>query len=602
MVKGSKMNRSMRGAARLLVLILAIAFAAGPLLGNVRSGAAEESTPSSESALTEENGMGDPTETPATIDETETPSATETNVPTETPTIEATESPTATETETVQPSETASPTATESAAPVNTATATPTPTKTPEVQPAGLSPVLTLSNSVGVVGQTITLNFSNWQPGTRGVLLDRVKIGEVIIATNGSGSFSYVIPTIKGGAHIFGALSNGVRVEKTFIVKPSMTVTPASISAGKVLQVSVKGFAAGETVKFRLYDTATSSSYKQLGTFVVNSTGVGTASFTIPSNATVGAHKIAAVGGTYSAVGQITVLAAPSISISGSPAQIGGVITITLKNFQPGSRGIVIDGVVVGQIYVNSNRQGSGTYEVPVIKGGSHEVKAKSDGVWYYKNFTVKPSIYLGAYAAYPGGTLTFYVEGFGARETVKFRLYNSTTSSSYSTLGTFQVGNDGTTTRTVTIPYGAALTDRKIAVVGATYSAISYITINPDDTYLDVRITVDDGVACSYSYYCSENVTICLVGAAAAYVGDFYLNTVNPSTGNDSLVAYSDWEDEYFLISDFFSASQPCRVFTLWATTTHYGSASLVIWVDNFLDPSTWPYYYSPTVTFLPS
>jgi hypothetical protein len=611
------MKRIGRYAAVWMVALLTIASAIGPLAdGAAAQGSAgvnrlravssnQEETVTPEASETVEETTTESEE--ATATETETPPPTETVEPTATdtaePTTTETTEPTATETETPAETPTAETTATETAeatvtetvaatkTPTQTPTATPTktPTKAP-IKSAAATPTIAISGSPAKNGDTITITYTNWQTGSRVVYLDRVNIGSINVGSNKKATFTYTVQGLAGGSHEISTYSDGVRIKKTFTVKGSFTVSPTSVKAGGSLTFSAKGFQSSETVKVRFYDSASSSTYKVLGSFKVGTNGAGSKAFAIPTNATTGAHKVAVVGSVYSPTGTVTVIGQPTITISGSPAKVGDTITITFTNWQIGTRNVYLDRVYVGEMTVGSSRSFVGELDILATAGGTHEISAYSDGVRIKKTFTVKSSVTLNLSTVTAGKKLSFTAWGFKPGETVKARLYASTTSSTYKVLGSFTIGSNGSATKSFTIPAGEAAGLRKVAVVGGT-SGIGSVTIraNPDA----IKVTYStDFVSCSVYLVCYEEITFCLEGAPSAYVNRYMaVYSSNP------YVAIGDTDYDILPITDNFSASDQCEQYKLYSMG-HVGATTFVVVLDVYYsDPL---YFYTDPIYYI--
>jgi len=253
----------------------------------------------------------------STATNTASPSSTATtqlsSTPMSTATATATSSPIATPTRPRTPTSTAtaSPTRTPPPIPTSTATKTPTRTATPTRTPSATgtpaktatpvaSPKCSVTPNGGRVGSKLAISCSGFLTGeTVGVYWDTT--GSTALAqksaSGGDITFSVAIPNTSGGSHkaIVRGDSSQKRVTLNLTVNPRIALSPTSGNPRTRLTVNLTGFKAGEIVTVRWYVTSkTTSTIRR--SITVSSKGSAGFSFSVPSTATIGKHKVEAAG------------------------------------------------------------------------------------------------------------------------------------------------------------------------------------------------------------------------------------------------------------------------------------------------------------------
>ncbi|MEJ7838901.1 MAG: discoidin domain-containing protein [Thermomicrobiales bacterium] len=300
------------------------------------------------------------------------------------------------------------------------------------------APALNLSQTLGGAGITVTASGTGFASGeTVQLRWDSPSTTPFAgVVANASGSFStqFMIPDAQRGLHTVYArgVSSSTQVTAEYEVRPTLARTPTQGSPGTRVQVTVRGFAASETVD--LY-WKTSGGIR-LGSVITNANGTGTVTISIP-NSGPGWTDYVGVGRTSraSAYGAINVLTRIYISpSSASPGQTakadaGGLppstaVTVSF-NTVSGSGGTVvcsgttsIDGIVRCQLVV------------PQVGAGSYPITIRAGSVSVTGNLLVTgpPAIALTPNDRAPGITVTVNAGGFQPGENVTFRWDNGAT------------------------------------------------------------------------------------------------------------------------------------------------------------------------------
>jgi hypothetical protein len=122
-------------------------------------------------------------------------------------------------------------------------------------------------------------------------------LATITTSSKGGGVASIKVPNATGGTHIVIAkgAKSGAQVKVKVTVKPSVSISPKSGSPGTRVTVTIRGFKAGESIDVRWYVTSSETTVvkRQL---IAKKDGSATTTFTVPSSAKSGSHRVEAVG------------------------------------------------------------------------------------------------------------------------------------------------------------------------------------------------------------------------------------------------------------------------------------------------------------------
>ena len=210
----------------------------------------------------------------------------------------------------------------------------------------------------------------------------------------------------------------------TFVVNPTVTVSPTSGPPGNSVTVTGSGFGAGETGITITFDGNPVASG-----ISANSLGNWSGTFTVPASPS-GSHSVSAYGSITLAgsLPGVTFVVNPTIAISPASGPPGSSVTVTGSGFGAGETGITItfDGnPVASGISANSLGNWSGTFTVPASALGSHSVRANGSITQASSlsgtNFGVTPGISLNPASGYVGSTVQISGSGFAANSPLTF-------------------------------------------------------------------------------------------------------------------------------------------------------------------------------------
>jgi len=250
---------------------------------------------------------------------------------------------------------------------------------------------IVLGTKKGPVDSRVTVygyGFDNQEGGIR-IIYDGNTVASGIQA-NRSGTWQYTlaIPLSSRGSHPVSASGPTTTAQevgnKVFEVTPSISVNPDSGWVGRIINVSGRGFAPGESGIAVIYDGTTVKSG-----IMADIAGSWQASFSVPPSGR-GAHKLDARGNFTGQddVPEVSFTVAPGLRVEqasgklGEMIHVGEMLLVTGIGFQANETGISVtfDGTrVVEGLTADANGSWSASFTVPAASQGEHAVKASGD-------------------------------------------------------------------------------------------------------------------------------------------------------------------------------------------------------------------------------
>lgn len=166
----------------------------------------------------------------------------------------------------------------------------------------------------GIVGSSIGFRIFRFpQDPNVGVFFDGTKIGSVATDEHGIGSGSFIVPAAPLGPHTVRFFRFGRNATATFTIKPRIKVIPSSnLTRGQTVNVSLRGYAAHETVRIRWKNGST---FQQITQVTTSSTGSANVSIRVPSFAAIGTNSVRGDGSVgHAQTNAVTVVATSSQS------------------------------------------------------------------------------------------------------------------------------------------------------------------------------------------------------------------------------------------------------------------------------------------------
>ena len=384
-------------------------------------------------------------------------------------------------------------------------------------------PSITLSPTSGTPGSTVTVTGSSFSPNSSiDILFDGEKMRTVIVSSSGSFTTTFTIPTSKapGDYNVIATDYAGNTAPATFTVTTlaEITLSPTGGQAGTTVAVSGTKFAANTriTIKFDSNTVTTNPS-----TITSSSSGSFSATFTVPSSASLGSHTITVTDGTNTVSATFNVGAA--ITLSPTSGAAGTTITVLGSGFGA-NRQITIkfdsNTVTTNPSTITTSSSGtfSASFAIPAgTTTGSHTVSATEGTKTASATFTVSltPTITLSPNSGAPSITVTITGTGFTANSAITVKFDSTTLATTPASVTT---SSTGAFSATITIPNNATTGSHTISATdasGKTGSAAFNIT-----TSGTITLSPTGGIAGSTatisgsSFSSSSTVTIKFDGA----------------------------------------------------------------------------------------
>lgn len=243
-------------------------------------------------------------------------------------------------------------------------------------------PSITISPESGTVGTTVSVTGKGFasSEATIAVTYDATSIKTDITAgSNGSWTATFTVPSSARGSHTIdasGASTSATSVsDKTFTVKPSISINPLNGGVGTTVTVTGSGFAASEAAINVTYDAKSVKSG-----IVADSNGAWSTALAIPKSSS-GSHIVDAYGTTtvLTDVPDITFAVASGVSMDKNSASVGDTITITGSGFGQYESNIFVtlDGIDKGSSTTADDGGGwTISLVVPAAVNGTHTISA----------------------------------------------------------------------------------------------------------------------------------------------------------------------------------------------------------------------------------
>lgn len=155
-------------------------------------------------------------------------------------------------------------------------------------------PTITLSATTGSPNSRLAISLSGFDPGNATLTLGPYSLAMVAVAESGIGSVTLRVPTRPQGTYDIVA-TNGIQTASaSFTIRPVVTASPSLTSMGATITVTVRGFAAYESVRIRIEND--DSSYTTLATVTTSVNGRASQTVTLPATAGPGKHVLRADG------------------------------------------------------------------------------------------------------------------------------------------------------------------------------------------------------------------------------------------------------------------------------------------------------------------
>jgi hypothetical protein len=152
-----------------------------------------------------------------------------------------------------------------------------------------------LSSSRGTVNSTVSFSLSNFSPNATVTVTWRRPggssqvIGSATVTNAGTGAGTVAVPATTGGINTV-SFSDGVKSATTqFEVVPRIKVIPGVVSPGETIDVSLRGYAKGESVRIRWL---INGKWVTVAVATTSNTGSANIEVTVPDRAASGPNSV----------------------------------------------------------------------------------------------------------------------------------------------------------------------------------------------------------------------------------------------------------------------------------------------------------------------
>lgn len=163
-----------------------------------------------------------------------------------------------------------------------------------------------LSSTRAIVNSVISYTVSNLSPNERLYITwyrpggSTVAIEAYGVDNNGNGGATFRVPATTAGINKVKFYSTNYigqtrSVTVSFEVVPRILITPASTTRGSIVNVSLRGYSKGESVRIRW---KINGSWVVVATVTASNTGSANVSVKVPANAAIGANSVRGDGTT----------------------------------------------------------------------------------------------------------------------------------------------------------------------------------------------------------------------------------------------------------------------------------------------------------------
>ena len=187
-----------------------------------------------------------------------------------------------------------------------------------------------LQNKQAIVGSSVPFTLLHFPSDPNvGIYFDGAKIGSVATDSLGNAINRFTVPAAPMGNHIVRFYRFGRNATTTFTIKPRIKVIPNTTARGHTVDVSLRGYAAHETVRIRWKK---GSAYVDIARVTTSSTGSANIDVHVPSFAPIGTNSIRGDGSVGHAQSNAVTVLATSSTKSAAKASPTSTKTATPKS------------------------------------------------------------------------------------------------------------------------------------------------------------------------------------------------------------------------------------------------------------------------------
>lgn len=194
------------------------------------------------------------------------------------------------------------------------------------------TPTARLSVTSGNIGSNVTVSYKGFTKNRAlKIKWDGQTVATATSSAAGDGGTVITVPNGVKGSHkilvVMGDLSAGA----TYSIRSQLRLSPTTVTVNQRLSVSLRGYAANESVKLTI-DNGTTA----IVTVKVSSSGNAATTITVPA-ATGGSHKLYGKGNAQSS-DSASFRVSPSITLIPASGGVGANIRVHLRGYKSGER------------------------------------------------------------------------------------------------------------------------------------------------------------------------------------------------------------------------------------------------------------------------
>ena len=298
-------------------------------------------------------------------------------------------------------------------------------------------PSMAVSPVSGTVGTTVTISGTGFNAGrTVNVRFDNVQVATSSVSNVGKVSTTLTVPETRTGSHTI-TVTDGIYTNNAiFVVIQSMTISPASGSAGTTITINGTGFTASRLIRIT-YDGTDIATVPSAITS--NNAGTFTGKFTVPAGPARTVEILASDGINQTAA---YYKLAAVVELTPTSGKVGTPVTIKGSGFNASRQiTVVFSNDYVSQVSTDTVGNFITIFNVPAATGGQHPVTA-NDGVRSISTtFTVANNMVVTPNTANVGVPITVTGSGFRGSRTVNIYFDNTVVATTHSDAnGSFSV------------------------------------------------------------------------------------------------------------------------------------------------------------------
>jgi hypothetical protein len=333
----------------------------------------------------------------------------------------------------------------------------PTPLLTAQACTSPVQPKVVTPEDRGIVNSAFPFHLYYF-PINRAVNVrfDGRDVGPVQTNDRGEVVGRFRIPAIPMGDYDVRWFTGDWDARASFTVIPRIKLTPGEAGPGDSVGVSLRGYAAHETVRVRW---KRGNSWVEVARVGTSRTGSANTTIDVPDWATDGSASVrgdstASTGGRAQTNAFTVVRPAPgTLTLSSIRGTVNSRVTATIGDFPPNTPvTLTFPGFYSATATATTDAAGGATlsFRVPASPLGVYQVRVSGGNTEATSAYEIVPRIKLTPGEAARGDEIGVSLRGFGARETVRIRWKHG---SSYEQLTTVTTSGSGSANLTITVP-----------------------------------------------------------------------------------------------------------------------------------------------------